>query len=115
MSTTKNTATASAVTADRLRTTIKDMDAMSQEGFGRIEALARITLMALETPDAYRFTEMIAKTLETICGIAQSSMDTVYSNAEEVDCNWIETDEPRRTEARRVARERDAQNAGSTR
>ena len=104
-----------AADAQRLRTTIKHMDALSQEGFSRIEALARVTLMALETPDAYRSVEMIAKTLETICGIAQGNMDTVNSYAEEVGCNWIETDEQRRAEARRVAHARDAQNTGGTR
>ena len=104
-----------AVTTDRLRNTIKDMDAMSQDGFSSIEALARVTLMALENPDAHRFHEVIAKTLETIAGIAQTSLDAVNSNAEAVGCNWIEVKDQRRMDARRVARERDAQQTGSTR
>lgn len=104
-----------AVTTDRLRDTIKDMDAISQDGFSRIEALARITLLALETPDACRFIELIAQTLDTIATVAQTSMDAVNSGAEEVGCNWVMRAEQRRIEARRVAIEREAQGAGSTR
>lgn len=104
-----------AANVQRLRDTIKDMDAVSQDGFSRIEALARITLMALETPDAYRFTELIAQTLETIATVAQTSMDAVNSGAEGVGCNWVMQAEQRRMAAHRVAREREAQNAGSTR
>lgn len=86
---------------ERLRDAIRSMDAISQEGFSRIEALARITLMALETPDAYRFPELIAQTLDTIAAVAQTSMDAANSSAEEVGCNWVMRDEQRRMAARR--------------
>jgi hypothetical protein len=103
MSTTKTAATVPAVTLERLRITIKDMDAMSQEGFGHIEALAGVALMALETPDAYRFPELIAQTLEAISNIAQASMNMVNVSAEEVGCNWTEASKRRRMDARRDA------------
>lgn len=92
-----------AAEAQRLRNSVKDMDAMSQEGFGNIEALARVTLLALKTPDAHRSTELIARVLEAIRGIAQTSLDAVNSTAEAVGCNWFEADELHRAEARRVA------------
>jgi len=102
-------------TADtkRLLATINDMDAISQEGFSHIEALARVALMALQTPDGHRFTEMIAKTLETISTIAQTSMDMVNSEAEEVGCNWIDADGRKRAAAYRDAHGHDLQSAKS--
>jgi nucleoside-diphosphate-sugar epimerase len=108
---------AAAKTADalRLRGTIKDMDALSQEGFSRVEALARVALLALETPDAYRFPGLIAGVLETIAGIAQTTKDAASSSAADVGCGWdeFERDELRRMDAHRAARERSEQSAGS--
>lgn len=95
----------SAADAQRLRNTIKGMDAMCQEGFGRIESLANLALMALETPDAYRFPEVIAQVLETIAGIAQTAMCEANSNAEKVGCDHINQTEQRRMDAHRIARE----------
>lgn len=95
----------SAADAQRLRNTIKSMDAMSQEGFGRIEALAKVALMALETPDAYRFEEMFAQVLETIASIAQTTMDASNLSAEGVGCDWTQHAADRRMAAHRIARE----------
>ena len=97
----------------RLRATITDMDAISQEGFGHIEALAQVALMALQTPDGHRFIEMIAKTLESIATIAQTSMDSVNSGAEAVGCNWVDVAWKKREAACRLAQDLDLQAAKS--
>lgn len=115
MAATKNTATASAVTTDRLRDAIMEMDAAAQEGFSRIEALARVALMALETPDAHRSPEVIMQTLDVIASIAQTNGSEVTGAAEEVGCNWTKPADLRRMGAQRAARGRDAQNAGGPR
>lgn len=98
-----------AADAQRLRNTVKTMDAMAQEGFGGIEALARVALMALETPDAHRFPELIAGVLSTIAGIAQTTKDAAISCAEDVGCGWqeFERTELRRMGARNAARDRE--------
>ncbi len=101
-----------AKTADalRLRGTVKDLDALSQEGFSSIEALARVALMALETPDAHRFPELLAGVLGTIAGIAQTTKSAASACAVGVGCGWDAgpRDELRRMEAHRAAREYEA-------
>lgn len=92
-----------AADAQRLSGAIKDMDAMSQEGFNRIEALARVALMALETPAAHRAPEMLAGVLEAIASTAQASRDAVACSAEDVGCRWVIRSELRRLEAARKA------------
>jgi hypothetical protein len=113
--TTKNTAgkaagqAAALPVADALslRGTVTDLNALSQEGFSRIESLARVALMAMETPDAHRFPELIAKVLETVAVIAQTSADAAESSAEDAGCGGGIglRNEQRRMDARRAARE----------
>lgn len=98
----------------RLRGTVKDMDALSHEGFSSIEALARVALMALETPDAHRFPEMLAGVLDTIAGVAQTTRGAASACAEGVGCSWDAglRRELRRMDAHRAAHERSEQSAG---
>jgi hypothetical protein len=88
-----------------LRNTITTLNACSQEGFGRIEALARITLLALESPQAYRFPELVAQALASIADMAQVHEDCISSAAEEVGCSHIDPG----AEYRRTARAKASQ------
>jgi hypothetical protein len=51
---------------ERLHGAIGSMDALSQEGFSEISAIAKIALVALEHPEGYRHPENVAQVLRTI-------------------------------------------------
>ena len=93
-------------TAQALRTAIGDMDALSQEGFSEIAAIASLTLRSMEHPDAYEHMDDIALALRAICGKAQSIMDSINCRAEELEANHVDDAERRRSAARRVAMDR---------
>ncbi len=92
-----------APTINTLRVTIKDMDALSQEGFGQIRAIAGLALRSLETPEGSRDMESIAHAFWAIAGRAEDVGDCINSLAEGAGCAWVNVDEQRRREASRAA------------
>lgn len=77
-------------TPAQLRAAVTDMDALAQDGFSSIEAVAVLALARLESPDCYRFLEHIAAALKLIKGTAQSGEDCINSRAEEVGCSHVD-------------------------
>lgn len=74
-----------------LRTTIKGIDALSQEGFTHIASIASLAMLALEdgginTP----VQEDVYQALQVISGKAQDIENCINSEAENVGCNYID-------------------------
>lgn len=91
----------------RLRPAITELDAMSQEGFGAIEALTTVTLLALEAPAAYhrnaQLPELVAQVLTVIGNIAAQTRDAINSNAEARGCAHVDKPAERRSQAAEAA------------
>lgn len=79
------------------------MDALAQEGFSEISAIAKLALAALETPDGYRDTETIARALRAIWYKADDIENCINHQAEEVGCNYRDPNAERRYAAHRAA------------
>ncbi len=93
---------------DRLRSTVHDMDFLSQEGFSEISAIAKLALMAMEHPDGYRHPEIIAHALRSISGKAEDIENCINSEAEEVGCHYRDPKIERRYAAHTAARQAEA-------
>lgn len=109
MNTTANTAQAPSQTTappaeviTQMRTAIRGMDAMSRDGFGSVEAIARLALLALESPEGQRFTEVLACALQAIRDTSRRTMDSISEEAEFFGCEHVDPAELRRAEAWRV-------------
>ena len=72
----------------KLRHVITNIDALSQEGFSDIAALAKLALIALDTPDYDRNIAAIARALSTIFGKAQDIENSINHAASEVGCDF---------------------------
>lgn len=90
------TNTATSAPADRihdLENAVIQIHGLATDGLSQVEAIAKLALMALQTPDAYRHPENIAVALEAIWGIASMNSACVDSEAMSADCkvsnkNW---------------------------
>ncbi len=91
----------------KLRRVVQEMDSLSQGGFARIAAVAKLALSRLETPAGHQHIEDIANVLELIWGTADDMQNCINHAAETVGCNYVDEHEGRRWEARRQAREAD--------
>lgn len=87
----------------KLRSAVEVMDAISQEGFSEISAIATLALAALETLHGCNDIEIIARTLGAIKRRAEDSENYINSEAEQVGCDWRDTSAARRREARAAA------------
>lgn len=83
----------------RMEAAIMQMDALSQECFSKIEAIARLALLALETPRGHREIDSIAHALEAIQGCASDGMNSINVEAEDFGLNYVDETERRRREA----------------
>lgn len=79
-----------------LRDTVKAMDRLSQRGLNQIEAIARIAIQSLETPDGQRNTEALSHVLHLIADIAFLTGDSVSLEADEVGCRYVDDAHTRR-------------------
>lgn len=86
----------------KLRTVITEMDALSQEGFSEISAIAELALAALETPDGYSKIENIVQALQVIRKRAMDIENCVNATAEAVGCNYEDEALKRRYAAHRA-------------
>ena len=69
-----------------LRTTIKEIDALSQEGFTHIASIANLAMLALEAGGAQ---EYVYQALQVISGKAHDIENCINAEAEHVGCNYI--------------------------
>lgn len=84
---------------NRLRDAVLNMDCLSQTGFSQIAAIARLSLLAMETPAAQQHTCTLATALEAIQTIADDIQSCINSTAEGVGCNYIDSPARRRMAA----------------
>lgn len=84
---------------ESLREAVHNMDAMSQEGFSEIKAIARLAMAALLTPEGQRDTEAMAGALQAIHNRAEMSESALNWEAEQVGCQYTAVDTVRRYEA----------------
>ncbi len=83
----------------KLRDTINLVDALAQEGFSQIRAIASVALRSLETPNSYQFTQDISDVLIAIKKIASDAEDCINQTAEEVGCDYVDAHRQRRIDA----------------
>lgn len=86
-------------TADELKSVIYDMDYLSQCGFDEISSVAKLALIALESPNAYQNPEHIAKAFIVILGRAGDFMNAINCEAENVGSNYRDKRERARADA----------------
>ena len=84
----------------RLRAAVSDIDCLSQQGFGQIAAIARLALMSMEVPAAYRHPDVLATAMDAILNIAKDIQNCINAAAEDVGCNYIDSPERRRMAAK---------------
>jgi hypothetical protein len=94
---------AETVTIEKLGEAIENIDAMSQDGFSEIAAVAGLALSRLETPEGLLNLEDIAYALQLIRSKAQDIEAGINWEAEQVGCNYKDAAMLRRFEARRAA------------
>jgi hypothetical protein len=73
---------------DALKEAARMMDALSSSGFSRINGLARLALLALETPNGHRSVEPLAAALAAICEIADDTNIAINGEASSVCCGY---------------------------
>lgn len=83
----------------RLQTAVLEMDCLSQYSFQEIKAIAKLSLLAMETTDGVRFIENIAHALSAICQKAEDAMSGVKIEAERVGCDFQCENQQRRYKA----------------
>lgn len=83
-----------------LCTTIETMDRLAQVGLNEIEAIARLALLSLETPDGQRNIENVALALHAIVQKADFTCDAITYEADEVGRGYKDDSRMRRVAAR---------------
>jgi hypothetical protein len=73
----------------KLRNLITDIDALAQEGFFEISAIASLALKSLEKPESYRDIENITQALLVIKSKADCINDCIGNEAEQVGCGCV--------------------------
>ena len=84
---------------EALQNAVSLMDAMAQGGFCKIAAIARLALLALETPRGAGDTESLAYALECIRDLSVETVDCINATAEDVGHNYTDKAWDRRTKA----------------
>lgn len=82
---------------------VKLMDSLSQEAFQSIIAVARLALIALESPAGHRNMSALAFALENIAAKADDAMTSINFEAEKVGHDWHDDASQRRNRAAREA------------
>lgn len=82
---------------------VKLMDSLSQEAFQSIIAVARLALIALESPAGHRNMSALAFALENIATKADDAMGSINFEAEKVGHDWHDDASQRRSRAAREA------------
>jgi hypothetical protein len=85
--------------AIKLRNAIEVMDALSQEGFSEIAAIANLALARMEMPGCYHSLGDIAYALLAIKQKAENIENYVNAEAEDVGCNYTNPFHKRRLAA----------------
>ena len=82
-----------------LSSSLRSVDAQSQQHFGAIESMARVTLLSMETPEGHCNTEDIAMVLRTIMHLACEAASEINAKAANADCGYVDHEAVRRIDA----------------
>lgn len=90
---------------DALSDTLKLVDSVSQDAFGRIKSLCVVTLLAMEQPGHPLDMEDIAQVLKQIEQASDEAEGCINSEAETLGCNYKDEKWYRRIDARHAWRQ----------
>jgi len=83
-----------------LKDVVKTIDSLSQKGFSEIGAIARLALVALESPSLHhRTSDDIAKALQAICYMSDDTSNCINCEAEQVGSHYVDESRARRHKA----------------
>lgn len=85
--------------ARELRWEFSLVDAMSQEVLSGISATARLSLLALETPEGWKNADQLVAVLQLVAERADTLQDQISATAERLGCSWIDEAQRRRANA----------------
>lgn len=91
------------VSIQTLKDSVEFMDCLSQTGFTRVGTIARLALLAMETPEGARDLDSIADALQAIWEAASDMKDSINAEAESVGCNHVDEPKHRRRASRAKA------------
>lgn len=77
-----------AATRQELAQAVIDVDALAMSALQEIASIARLTLVAMESPSFWRNTGAVAHVLELIDSRATFAADGVHERAGGVGCGW---------------------------
>ncbi|MDI1300613.1 MAG: hypothetical protein PSX71_01775 [bacterium] len=77
-------------TINELSETLRNVDALSQEGFDQIASIASLILSAMDGPDTFARTENIVNALKVIRGKAQTVRECINGEASDLGCGYID-------------------------
>lgn len=83
---------------------LNQVDRLVQQSCSEIQALAELSLAWLEIPGGHQRLEAIARALQTMRNSAESLANHSHTEAELLDCGFVDQAEVRRREAAQVAR-----------
>lgn len=84
---------------EALKTSMNTMDVLAHDVLTRIASIARLALFSMETPDFYRHVEHVARALEAIKDMADSTQDLIGHEAELHGCGYTDDGYMRRIRA----------------
>ena len=86
-----------------LSNVLRDVDGFAQSAFSEIGAIARLALLAMETPKGHVASETLAQAFSAIWGIAENIGHTIKGAVEDQDCACDDEPQERRATARSIA------------
>jgi hypothetical protein len=75
-----------------LQNAVNTMDCIAQTGLSEISAIAKLASKALQNPGTYDDIEIIAIALNAIASKSDDLINIINCEAENVDCNYKDTD-----------------------
>ena len=91
-------------TSKQYRSAMFDVSCMAMGGLDEISSMARMLLLAMESPDFYRHPEHIGNVVQSIWGKALEISNVVACEAERVECLKDDLAQERRRAAWAAAR-----------
>lgn len=89
----------------QLRLTIEEITDYANQVLAEIASVARLALLAMETPACQRNTEPLAHAFSVVAGLAADMQNTINCTAEEIGCGVTDEAMLRRAKACSASRE----------
>ena len=87
-------------TTEKLCEVIEGIDCLSQQGFSQIGSIARLSLLALESPGrSFGDSEDVASALKAIWSISENIQNSINCESEDVGCAYLDEGMLRRFDA----------------